>query len=146
MYREEDTIPIKIKSHEDYIKLLDSLKSKTYYIVIVQICCEDKTDEKIIKAKSCMQLVSKKNVNRWLGTTRRDYKAVEYIFISSDNYFNYLSRYSSFFFNYQDSYGCDIVQETNFGIDDIAFLDKNKNVLFFTTTHEGFANIHNSLT
>lgn len=63
------------------------------------------------------------------------------MFHADKQYFQYLEGLSSFFYWGKDDEGCDTVERTEFGIDDIAFLDKDKKVLFFTTTHEGNANI-----
>ena len=145
MYGEEKTILINLTSHEQYLDILKKLRSKTAYIVLVQIDGEDKNDLNLVKALKQMELISKKNVSEWLGTKTRSTRPVQYVFKSDDRYFKYLSDFDSFFFNTTDKRGCDTVQKTDFGFDDIAFLDKNKQVLFYTITHEGCTAIHPDL-
>lgn len=145
MYGEEKIILINLTSHEQYLDILKKLKSKTAYIVLVQIDGEDKNDLNLVKALKHMELIGKKKVNEWLGTRTSGLRAVRYIFKSDERYFKYLSNFDSFFFNTTDKWGCDAVEKTDFGFDDIAFLDKNKQVLFFTITHEGCAAIHPDL-
>ena len=55
-------------------------------------------------------------------------------------YCDYLRKYETFCksVNYK-------AKETNFGVDDIAFFDKNDNLLLRTTTHEGFIFVDESI-
>ncbi len=141
MYFEEETIDYKLRTHEQYIDLLQKLKRKTAYIILVQIDGEDKEDQNLQTALSCMQLLEQKKTGHWLGTITKRKRAVSYLFRADQQYFTYLESLSSFFYFGEDQYGCDKVDTTEFGLDDIAFLDADKKVLFFTTTHEGYANI-----
>jgi hypothetical protein len=56
---------------------------------------------------------------------------------SSHQFFNWLRDGEAFFYNSEDEWGCDVVEQTDFGFDDIVFMDQNQDVLMFTTTHEG---------
>ncbi|WP_426351102.1 hypothetical protein ACPWSR_07715 [Alloiococcus sp. CFN-8] len=141
MYGEEKTTLINLTSHEQYLDILKKLKSKTAYIVLVQIDGEDKNDLNLVKALKQMELIGTKKVNEWLGTRTRGFPAVRYIFKFDERYIKYLSNFDSFFFNTTDKWSYDAVEKTDFGFDDIAFLDENRQVLFYTTTHEGYANI-----
>ncbi|MBC8543487.1 MAG: hypothetical protein ACLS8R_11225 [Anaeromassilibacillus sp.] len=143
--REEHWVSIALTSHEQYLDLLKKLKGKTAYIVIVQINGEDDEDEIIANANTCMQLIEKRSVNKWLGTKTRGRRAVQFCYRKEDSFFRFLSTYPSFFFNRRDRWGCDEVEYTDFGTDDIAFLDDAQTPLFFTTTHEGYANIVSSI-
>lgn len=75
--REEHWVSIALTSHEQYLDLLKKLKGKTAYIVIVQINGEDDEDEIIANANTCMQLIEKRSVNKWLGTKTRGRRAVQ---------------------------------------------------------------------
>lgn len=143
--REDHWVSVALTSHEQYLDLLKKLKSKTAYIVIVQVNGEDDEDIIIANANTRMQLIEKKNVNKWLGTKTRGSRAVQFCYRKEDSFFQFLSTYPSFFFNRKDQWGCDEVEYTDFGIDDIAFYDHNQTPLFFTTTHEGYANIASSV-
>jgi len=137
--------PVLLESNQQYLDLLKLLKKRTAYIVLVQICGEDSEDKNLQAALSYMRLLQKKSVRKWLGTVRRDNQAIEYIFEADARFFEYLKTFSSFFFNRKTDEGWDDVEETDFGQDDIAFLDSQKQVLFYTTTHEGDAYILPSL-
>ena len=142
--REEHWVSIALTSHEQYLDLLKKVKSKTAYIVIVQVNGEDDEDQIIAEANTCMELIEKKTVNKWLGTKTRGSRAVQFRYRKEDRFFRFLSTYP-FFFNRKDRWGCDEVEYTDFGIDDIAFLDVDQSPLFFTTTHEGYATIASSV-
>lgn len=138
-------IPVEIKNHQEYIDILNKLKEKTKYIILVQINGYDEEDEIVAYANSVMELEQKGEVRKWLGTITRGGKAVQYTYVASKAFFKYLYGFSSFFFN-TTSRGCGFqVIDTEFGLDDIAFLDQDRNVLFYTTTHEGYANIEKGL-
>ena len=51
-------------------------------------------------------------------------------------------RYEAFYIPAKDQEGSYRPKYTNFGIDDIAFLDTDNRPLFYVTTHEGFSMIH----
>ncbi len=145
MYQEEKTVPIQLTDHEQYLALLDRLEDKTTVILLIQIDGGDTADETVSQASSCMKLLEKKRVSRWPGTVTKGKPAVQYTYQADRRFFKFLKRFPSFFFNRRDSWGCDLVEETEFGQDDIAFLDSGHNLLFFTTTHEGYAYILPSL-
>ena len=135
----ENCIPIELTDTKQYLRLLCTLQKETAYIQLVQICGEDECDPVLVKAKELMKLIKKEDVNRWLGTISRGQKVPQYLFQANNFFFNYLKGFPSFFFNTKDKWGCDEVTETAFGQDDIAFLDHGRRVLFYTTTHEGYA-------
>lgn len=121
--------------------MLRNLKHQTAYIILVQIDGEDEEDPNLQNALSSMKLLKQKKTGHWLGTITKRKCAVSYLFRADWQYFKYLESLSSFFFFGEDKYGCDKVDTTEFCWDDIAFLDTDKKVFFFTTTHEIYANI-----
>lgn len=143
----EKIVAVSLKTHEEYLGILNKLKSKSKYVEIVQIDGFDKED-KIVEFANChLKLIEKREVNKWLGTkTNRVVPKYVYLIPSEGrDFWKFLSRFSSFYLeSYSEKYGY-MPLETEFGLDDIAFLDKDKNPLFYTTTHEGYADIAVSL-
>lgn len=140
-------IPVSLKSHEEYLKILNKLKAKTKYIEIVQINGSDDEDKVVGFSNSHLKLIEKREVNKWLGT-KTSRRVPKYIYcISSEDkaFWKFLSGFSAFYLEMQDQKGGYAPLETEFGLDDIAFLDINRDPLFFTTTHEGYAYMAASL-
>lgn len=134
---------IELTSHEQYIDILYRLRKLTRYIVIVQTLGENKHDLHIDKAYMTMKLLSKKKTRKWFMTQTCGKPAVEYIFEKDNSFFVYLTSLESFFFSHYSHRGEYRPIWTDFGIDDdISFLDKDRQVLFGTCTHEGMAMIH----
>lgn len=130
---------ITLTDHKQFLRLLSVLEKDTAALEIVQICGED-ANETLIKAAMPF-LLKKENVNKWHGTRCGGKGVPKYTIRADKAFFANLRRYEHFFANSRDEYGCDKVIETDFGLDDIAFLNKNGEPLFFTTTHEGYATI-----
>lgn len=130
---------ITLTDHGQFLRLLSALEKETASLEIVQICGED-TNEPLIKA-AIPFLLKKENVNKWHGTKRGGKGVPKYTIRADKAFFKHLRKYEHFFKNSHDEYGCDMVIETDFGQDDIAFLNKSGEPLFFTTTHEGYATI-----
>ena len=130
---------ISLTDHEQFLRLLSALEKETDVIEIVQICGED-TNEPLIKAVMPFP-IKQENVNKWHGTRRGGKGAPKFTVRADKAVFAHLRKYEHFFKNARDEYGCDKVIETDFGQDDIAFLNKDGEPLFFTTTHEGHAAI-----
>lgn len=141
MWQEEQTIPIALTTQEQYQQIVKKLAQRTVYIVLVQICEEADVSPVLAFAQSSMKLIGRKKVRKWLGTVRGGSRATQFIFQGEKRFFKFLLTFPSFFFNSKDQWGCDLVVDTAFGEygDDIAFLDQQERVLFFTTTHEGYA-------
>ena len=137
--------PYTFYSHKEYLSLLRILKEKTAYISIVPIEYEGSTNEIISLANKYMSCIRQKKVNRWPGTVRKGPGAKQYEFAANKRFFEELERYESFFINETNEYGWEEVRTTDFGLDDIAFLDSQNELLFFTTTHEGYAFIREDL-
>ena len=132
---------IDITSHQDYLDILNTIRKDTAKIIIVQIDGYDKDDPVVNTAKSMMTLESEEIVSKWIGTITRGRKAVQYTFIKNRDFFSYLASFEAFF-ETEDNADTD----TGFGLDDIAFLDSNGELLFYTTTHEGYACLNRKYT
>ena len=128
---------ITLTDHKQFLRLLSALEKKTAVIEIVQINGED-LNAPLVKAAMPF-LIRKDIVNKWHGTRRGGKGVPKLTFRADRTIFAHLRKYEQFFVNLRDEYGCDKVVETDFGQDDIAFLNKNGEPLFFTTTHEGYA-------
>ena len=115
-----------ISSHEQFVELLFKLRKLTKYITIVQI-----DDEK------------KNNALEWYGTLRLSHCGTVYEFdVKDKSFFSDLMEYEAFYIPATSRDGEYRPEYTSFGLNDIAFLDRYKVPLFFTTTHEGFSVIH----
>ena len=125
----------KLNDHKDYTETLKHLKSKTKYIEYVLVD-EDETE---FTDKFSEHIVSVQQKNKWWGTkSSQKYKV--YRLKASPEIFDYLKRFETFC-KYTVSCNGDIVERTDFGINDISFFDDNELPLLFTTTHEGYINI-----
>lgn len=132
---------ITLTSHEQHLRLLDVLEKRTRTIEIVQIC--DDADEPLIKAAMPF-LINKERVNKWYGTKQGGRGSLKFTIRADRVFFKHLRKYESFFRNMTGENGLGEVRETNFGLDDIAFISGG-GVLFYTTTHEGEAYITSEL-
>ena len=126
---------IRLTSNKQHLRLLDILEKRTRTIEIVQICDED-LDKPLIKAAMPF-LIRKERVNKWNGTRQGGRGSLKFTLRADVGFFKHLRKYESFFRSMTDENGLEYVRETDFGLDDIAFLDSGEAVLFFTTTHEG---------
>ncbi len=142
----DEYIPVDLHSHKQYLAILAMLKKDTKRIVLVQIDGVKKDDPIVENAHHMMTLQNKEIVSEWLGTCAPGRGAVQYTFQSSDEFFGYLCTFDAFFLwephPAKPHVGYTQLRSTDFGNDDIAFLDQNNRLLFYTTTHEGFAWIH----
>lgn len=138
IYYEDD-----ISSHEQFVELLFKLRKLTKYITIVQIDGEKKNDPMITKAMEKMTLLDKYNALEWYGTLRLSHCGTVYEFdVKDKSFFSDLMEYEAFYIPATSRDGEYRPEYTSFGLNDIAFLDRDKGPLFFTTTHEGFSVIH----
>ena len=141
-----------LSSHEQHIKILKRIRSSARFVEIVIPYGEAPNDALIISLKPF--LLETKKVWEWTGTISRGTASTLYRYSSDDALFQYLNEYDSFFINVPlrnspDDFiyiNDDILrwqmEYTSFGNKDIAFLDENNDVLFYTTTHEGDAFIN----
>lgn len=136
---------ILLKNHKQYLSILDKLQKLTAQIVLVQIDGPDPEDPVVNTALEMMPLVRKEVVDEWFSTiAERGRGAIQYTFTKKREFFGYLKTFDSFFLARDTLRGFQ-VQQTSFGYDDIAFLDSGGNLLFYTTTHEGYAYMQESL-
>ena len=139
-FSENNCDDILLKSRSQYLDILNAIRKDTEKIIIVQIDGEDKEDPIVNAAKKMMTLENREIVSEWFGTTAPVRAAIKYTFLKKREFFGYLSSFESFFI--VESENPYKVRITDFGFDDIAFLDRNGEMLFFTTTHEGYANLN----
>lgn len=122
-----------LNEHDKYLNVLDKLEKKTDYIEIVLIDGKD-TNEFVDYFNDDIFKVD--YVSSWWGTEIVGKNKLVRI-KSSKNLFGRLREYETFCKCYESLNG-DYNEITNFGYDDIAFYDKDNNILLCTTTHEGF--------
>lgn len=130
-------VPTKIGTHENYINLLNKIRSDTCYISLVQIEGIGQEDPIVANANKLMELIGSKKVKEWPGTRSFGKGGKIFHYKSKREFFHYLYSFDAFFFEKISKYGVFSVKETDFGLDDIIFMDKDENILLFTTTHEG---------
>lgn len=132
-----------ISSHEQFVELLFKLRKLTKYITIVQIDGEKKNDPVISKAMEKMILLDKYKALEWHGTLHLGHCGMVYEFdVKDKSFFSDLMEYEAFYIPATSRNGEYRPEYTSFGLNDIAFLDRDKGPLFFTTTHEGFSAVH----
>ena len=115
--------------------MLDILEKKCSFIGIGSM---DYRHHEIVE-KFNSNIIKKEKSSSWWGTKTSFIYTLYYIKTSKE-LFDYLRKYETFCksVNYK-------AKETNFGVDDIAFFDKNDNLLLRTTTHEGFIFVDESI-
>lgn len=129
----------KLNEHKDYLRVLKSLENKCKFIEYVLI--DDEDTAIIEKFKDYVILSEYKN--KWWGTQSSN-KCKVYKLNSSKEIFKYLKQFETFCKNYISDKG-DIVKNTDFGINDIAFFDDEDMPLLYTTTHEGYITVRDDL-
>lgn len=129
----------KLNNHNEYLQTLKQLENKCKYIEYVLVN-EDET-EFIERFESLV--ISSELKNEWWGT-KSSQKNKAYKINSSNEIFKYLKQFETFC-KYIVSKKGDIAEETDFGINDIAFFDDKDMPLLFTTTHEGYIIIRDDL-
>ena len=130
----------KINSHDEYLEILKKLEKKSQYIEYVLV---DEIDTKFIE-KFGNLIISMASKNKWWGTKTGGRGRQVYKIKSSKEIFKHLKKFETFC-KYTVSVRGDIAETTDFGINDIAFLDDSETPLLFTTTHEGYITIRNDL-
>lgn len=129
----------KLNSHNEYLQVIKLLENKCKYIEYVLV---DENDKEFIERFENL-IISEKLKNKWWGT-KSSGKSKVYRLKASKEIFNYLSRFETFCKLVFSDKG-DIAEETDFGINDIAFFDDNEIPLLFTTTHEGYIEVREDL-
>lgn len=129
----------KLNNHNEYLQAIRQLENKCKYIEYVLVN-EDET--KFIENFESL-IISLELRNKWWGT-KSSHKNKVYKIKASDDIFKYLKQFETFCKYTISNYG-DIVEDTDFGINDIAFFDDKDIPLLFTTTHEGYITIRDDL-
>ncbi len=128
-----------LNNHNEYLKVIKQLEKKCKNIEYVLV---DEGETKFIDQFKNF-IISSRYKNKWWGT-KSSKKSKIYIIKSSKEIFNYLKQFETFC-KYIILNDGDIVEETQFGINDIAFFDDKEMPLLFTTTHEGYITIRDDL-
>lgn len=136
---------VEIRDYDEYLELLEAVRPFTSYIAIVQIDGYDPDDIVMLEADQAMESVGRYRTNKWPGTRTRGMRAQLHMYKANRDFFNWLKEGDAFFYNTVDEWGCDVVEQTDFGLDDIIFLDKEQEVMMYTTTHEGLIFINEEL-
>lgn len=129
----------KLNDHNKYLRIIKKLKSRCKYIEYVLV----NEKEKGFIEQFENFIISIKPKDKWWGT-KSGKKSKVYKLEASKEIFQYLQQCETFC-KYNVSANGDIVEATNFGINDIAFFDDEDMPLLFTTTHEGYITIRDDL-
>ncbi len=129
----------KLNLHADYLYVIKLLEARCEYIEYVLV---DEDDTELIE-RFRDHIISVKVKNKWWGTKSGRGSKV-YTISASKELFRYLRRFETFCKCVSSDFG-DNAAETDFGINDIAFFDKNELPLLFTTTHEGYITVRSDL-
>lgn len=129
----------KLNNHNEYLKIIKQLENKCNYIEYALV---NEEETKFIEQFND-SILSLELRNKWYGT-KSSQKNKVYKIKSSKEIFRYLKQFETFC-KYTVSNNDDIVEETDFGINDIAFFDDKETPLLFTTTHEGYITIRDDL-
>lgn len=143
---EDQCVRIDISNRKEYLEVLEKVRKLTHKIVIVQIDGPVKNDPIVNSAWNLLHLEKKEIVSRWYGTIARGNRgAVKYTFNKIRNrksFFEVLASFNSFWDGIEtiaDEY------DPQARFDDIAFLDDQEKLLFFSTTHEDDFFMHKDL-
>ena len=117
----------KLNNHIQYIEILEILEKCTAYIEIT-----------LIDGKETNSLIE------WWGT-KTSAKNKQIRIKASEELFEYLKQFETFCKYYNSEEKGDYSVITDFGYDDIAFLNEDNDVLLCTTTHEGYIAINEKL-
>lgn len=127
-----------LNEHSKYLEVLKLLERKCDHIEIVggiinrhelvKTLDEDIIYKRIVKTWWGTQILGLIPINKMYGVK------------SSKLLFRELKKYETFC-KYYSKKGGDHSETTNFGNDDIAFFDKEKEPLLYTVTHEGYIRI-----
>lgn len=129
----------KLNDHNEYLQIIKQLENKCKYIEYVLV---NENEMKFIDNFESL-IISLELKNKWWGT-KSSKKTKIYKIKSSNEVFKYLKQFETFC-KYTISNNGDIVEDTDFGINDIAFFDDKEIPLLFTTTHEGYITIRDDL-
>ncbi len=139
-----------LNNHVDYVKIINKINNKCDYIEIVIL---EKKESNEFVDKFSEFIIEKKKVKKWWGTELFCKKPCNnlYKIKYNEKIYLYLLQFETFckYFKFGDNKKSleigDYSEITDFGIDDIAFYDRDGNTLLNTTTHEGYITINEEL-
>lgn len=129
----------KLNQHNTYLQIIKQLGNRCKYIEYVLV---NEEETKLIEQFEAL-ILSLDLKNKWWGT-KSSRKNKVYKIKSSSELFQYLKQFETFC-KYMTRKEGDVVEETDFGMNDIAFFDDKDLPLLFTTTHEGYIMIRDDL-
>ena len=88
-YLENNFNSILLKSHSQYLDLLNAIREDTERIILVQTDDDDQTDPVVNAAKEMMTLEKREIVSEWLGTISPGRDAIQYTFLIKRKFFDY---------------------------------------------------------
>lgn len=134
---ENQCVNIDISNRRQFLEVLNKIRPHTNKIILVQIDGPIKNDPIVNSALKLLHLEKKEIVNKWFGTIAEGGRgAVKYTFSTirnSNEFFKLLLSLNSFWDGIE-SIADEFDSQAYF--DDIAFLDKQDKLLFYSTTHE----------
>ncbi|MGN1307738.1 MAG: hypothetical protein ACI4V3_08720 [Faecousia sp.] len=135
----------KLRTHQQYIRLLEVLNPLTAFIELVPVSPED--DLVVHWALQNMELIEQDAESERYKTGDGKPIYTRYLFRWSEAAFRYLGSLHNFYIYVESPAGhnADVLMETEFAWTDVAFLDEKRNTIFYTITHEGYAFIQESL-
>ena len=128
---------VDLTEHSAYESMLNALEKVTKQIEYVLV--DD--DDTRLPDKFSADVIFKKQVKKWWGTVTSQ-TCTLYRLYATPALFKYLKRFETF---------CRLVptdlddcpEQTDFGINDIAFFDGKAEPILFTVTHEGYIECRN---
>ena len=131
----------KLNNHDDYLRMLNIIEDKCSFIGIAG-------ENEIVEIFKKDIIKIEESSSWW--TEETSYVEKLYYIKSSKELFDQLRKYETFcktvlrknkYFNIDNLE----VDETDFGSSDIAFFDKDYNILLATVTHEGFIHVSSEI-
>lgn len=128
---------ILLNSHKDYIKLLNKLKENIFYLEII---LNDESDLRILELFKD-NIIFVKKVNSWWGLQNKHFFKTKLFRLKMDNkLYNFFCTFDTF--GYIENVGIESNKNfSNFGKNDVAFLDKQENVILRTDIKNGYIDI-----
>lgn len=128
---------IQLNNHDKYLEFLRNLKPRTRYI---EVLINDEKDMHLIE-KFKKDIISKSEVNTWWNLNNLELIPCKlYRFDVSAEFWTHLESYQTF--GYFEAPGIEAEDNySDFGKNDIAFLDENENIIMRTDIKNGFIDV-----
>lgn len=128
---------IKLTNHQEYLKLLNSLKSQIKY---VEILLNDESDLRIIE-KFKDNIISTKEVTSWWNFHNQEVYSTKLIRLTMDEkLYNYLENFDTLAYIFEPRVE-NTANFSEFGKNDIAFLNEHERVILRTNIKYGYIDI-----